>query len=123
MDAVSNLTTAMQRSLKLGVVRCCKFDVEFRLDVFKFLFDGKGQSTPGRQGKLYGARDFPDLFVSGWSVTYDKHGDGCAVVFPLRLHPHVKFAPQFYSKVDGSVVARSRDFSEVVTVSVVKQRC
>ena len=57
------------------------------------------------------------------NVNYDKHGDGCAVVFPVRLYPHVKFAPLFYSKVDDSVVPRSRDFSEVVTVSVVKERC
>ena len=45
LDCVSALICDLQHSLSLGMIRCCKFSVEFRLDVFRHLFEGKG-STP-----------------------------------------------------------------------------
>ena len=72
----------------------------------------------------YTKADFPNNFPPDWDVTFDKHGDGCVIDFPIRLYPHIKFAPVFYRKVDDSVEVCNRDFMEIVTVSVTKKnRC
>ena len=109
LDCTSNFVTAIKKSLKVGTVRQCKFDVEFRLDVFRLMFDGKGQSAPRGRGMTYTKADFPNNFPPDWDVTFDKHGDGCAIDFPIRLYPHIKFAPVFYRKVDDSVEVCNRE--------------
>ena len=43
LDSVSNSVDAISRSLRAGTVRNTKFTVEFRTDVFKLLFAGKGE--------------------------------------------------------------------------------
>ena len=43
-DNVSSLILGIQCSLRRGINLNCKFNVEFRLDVFSYLFSGKGTS-------------------------------------------------------------------------------
>ena len=50
--------------------------------------------------------------------------DGCKVVFPIQMYSYIKFSPLCYSlDGTGSPVVKNRWFSEVVSISVVKQRC
>ena len=63
LDAVSSLTTAIKHSLRLGTIRNSKFNVNFRRDVFKYLFNNCGSSVRHRQGKLYSRSDFNHFFV------------------------------------------------------------
>lgn len=73
LDCVSNFVSAVSASLKLGTVRLCRFPVEFCLDVFKFLFDGKGTTSSGIAGKLYNRGEFDSkYFPEGWSTVCDK---------------------------------------------------
>ena len=51
---------------------------------------------------------------------YSKLGDGCKSII---LRSYVKFSPCTYTKNDDNVVARPRDFTELLSVSVVKVRC
>ncbi len=53
LDAVSSLTTALIKSLKLGCCRVCKFSLSFRRDLFNFLFNNCGSSVCRRPGKLF----------------------------------------------------------------------
>ena len=52
-DSVSNLVAEVHRSLKLGVNLNCSFSVAFRVDVFNFLFNGKGSVPPSGRGNLF----------------------------------------------------------------------
>lgn len=85
-DTISHFTAAIQRSLKTGINSNNRLDLEFRTDVFRFLFDGKGRTPPNGRGLFY--YDLDDFnktyFKDNWYIAY-KLGDGCSVVliFPL----------------------------------------
>ena len=59
-DGVSGLVASMQKSLKVGVNLNCKFEVEFRHDIFRYIFHGKGRSPPSGRGLFYDLEDFDD---------------------------------------------------------------
>ena len=61
-----------------------RFDLEFRTDVFVFLFDRKGRNPPKGRGLFYDINDFDETyFKDDWYIAYDKLGDGCSVDFPV----------------------------------------
>lgn len=120
-DAVSTFKAAVHRSLKSGVNCNNRIDFEFRVDVFRYLFNGKGRAPPNGRGLFYDLDDFNTTYFSdGWYVVYDKLGDGCTVDFPIRLESKLKWSSQvFYS--NGNV--KPKVFTEMISVTLVKQRC
>ena len=119
-DAASHLIAAVQRSLKSGVNSNNRLDLEFRTDVFRFLFNGKGRNPPKGRGLFYDADDFDrTYFTDDWCVAYDKLGDGCAIDFPIRLDSKIRSSPKVFS-ADGTV--KPRIFSEIICVTLVKMR-
>ena len=124
-DSVSNLVAEVHRSLKLGVNLNCSFSVAFRVDVFNFLFNGKGSVPPSGRGNFFELADFSNVyFPANWYVVYDKLGNGCTVVFPVRLESKVRYSSPVYSKKsDGSIVLIPKTFTEMIYVSLVKARC
>lgn len=124
LDTVSRFISSVQSSLTQGIVRNYKFCVEFRLDVFRFLFNGKGSAPPAGMGMMYGEKDFDGTFFSSdWAVVYDRLGDVCKVDFPIRLRPSIKYGPKCYDKCGDSVILKPRHFTEVVYVTLLKKRC
>ena len=96
-DSVSNFVAEVH-SLKLGVNLNCSFSVDFRVDVFNFLFSGKGSVPPSGRGNFFELADFSNVyFPAGWYVVYDKLGDGCKVVFPVRLESKIRYSSPVYS--------------------------
>ena len=98
-DATSHLTAAIQKSLKSGVNSSNGLDLEFRTDVFRFLFDGKGRTPPNGQGLFYDMDDFDNTFLKdNWYVVYDKLGDGCicSIEFPIRLESKIRWSPKVF---------------------------
>ena len=124
-DNVSTLVSSIQSSLKLGVNRSCKFSLEFRMDVFRFLFSDKGTTPPTGRGKFYELEEFSSAyFPAGWHIVYDRLGDGCRVDFPIRLESKLKWSSTVYSKQDdGTLLPKPRTFTEMIYVSLVKVRC
>lgn len=127
MDNVSCLLCAVNTSLKAGTVRSWKFYVEFRLDVFNFLFDGKGRDPNVESGTLYDKEDFDSAyFPDDWWIVLDRHGDSCCIDFPVRLGPTLLHRPggrHYTRRSDGKLIEKPRYFSEVVFVTLVKKRC
>ena len=126
-DSISSLILGIQGSLRRGINLNCKFNVEFRVDVFSYmyLFSGIGSLPPSGQGKLYNLDDFnPTFFPGNWFIVYDKLGNGCKVDFPVRLESKLKWSPTVYDKLpNGTVVVREKIFTEVLVVTLVKKRC
>ena len=124
-DSISSLIVGIQSSLRRGINLNCKFNVEFRLDVFNYLFSGKGSLPPSGRGKFYSLGDFnPMFFPVNWFIVYDKLGNGCEVDFPVRLESKLKWSPTVYDKLsNGTVVAKKKIFSEILVVTLVKKRC
>ena len=119
MDHVSDFISSISKSLKCGTIRASKLCIDFRLDVFRYLFKDKGS------GKLYERTDFnSEYFSEGWWFVQDKNGDGCCIDFPIKLRPVVKFSPKVYSKSsDGRIVEKLRSYSEMVHITLLKRRC
>ena len=63
------------------------------------------------------------IFIMLIGLYHSKLGDGCKLEFPIILRSYVQFSPCTYTKNDDNVVARPRDFTELLSVSVVKVRC
>ena len=123
LDHVSDFISCIGKSLKCGTIRASKFCIDFRLDVFRYLFNSKGKDKGS--GKLYEKDDFnSDYFGEDWWFVVDKNGDGCCIDFPVELRPAVKFSPKVYSKSsDGTTVEKLRSYSEIVHVTLLKRRC
>ena len=130
--------SAVKDSLRCGTVRkctftltfrtdvfyLCTFTLTFRTDVFNFLFNGKGSTVRGRRSSSYSIADFDsDLFPHDWFVAYDKLGNGCKIDFLVYLCSHVKFSPVTYLMSETTPIPQPRDFTEVVSVSLVKCCC
>ena len=121
MDSISSFVTAVQDSLRVGTIRNCTFSIPFRTDVFNFLFNGKGSAVSGKRYKSYLEVDFnTQLFPTDWFVSYDKFGYCCKIIFPVFIHSYVKYAPKRYGHTG---IVQSRDFTETITITVVKCRC
>ena len=82
---VNNFCLAVVNSLKLGCIRSYKFNVEFSLEVYRYLFNNRGTAVEHRRGKQYNLADFKHHFPLGWNTYHDKHGDGCTVNFPVIM--------------------------------------
>ena len=120
-DAASNFVAAVNRSLKMGVNSNCKIEVEFRTDVFKYLFNNKGRKPPTGRGLVYDLDDFDKTyFTDNWYVAYDKLGDGCCVDFPIRLESKLRWSTLVYNS-SGNI--KQRVFSEIICATLVKSRC
>ncbi len=107
------------------MIRNSRFTVSFRTDVFMLLFGGKGQETSRGKGRLYSLEDFnSEYFNSTWFVCHDKLGNGCRITFPVKLESVVRFSPVSFDKtIDGTLLPKPRAFSELLVVTLVKERC
>ena len=119
-DASSHLIAAIQRSLKSGINCNNRLDLEFRTDVFRLLFSGKGRNPPKGRGLFYDKNDFDTTyFKDDWYIAYDRLGDGCAIDFPIRLQSKIRWSPKVFN-ADGTV--KHRIFSEIICITLVKTR-
>lgn len=117
LDNISKLKESIERSLRAGSIRKYKFSVGFRFDVFRYVF--------GSDREHFSEEDFPaHLFPAGWSVVYDRLGDGCSIDFPIVMKPSLIWSPPCYSKLpDGHIELKPRYFTEVVCVTLNKSHC
>ena len=91
LDSTSVFIAAINRSLKMGVNRECHININFRTDIFQFLFKNKGSNYSHGSGQFISLEDFDTTFFTAhWHRVHDKLGDGCEVIFPMRLHSRVK---------------------------------
>ena len=124
MDCISSFTDAVHKSLKKGVNQSCKITVNFRTDVFTYLFQNKGSAYDHGRGRLYTAQDFdPMYFPQDWYQVYDQLGDGCEIEFPVRMISNVKWSRTTYTRSDIGVCPRPKHYTEVCTLWIVKRRC
>ena len=126
LDSTSAFSNAINMSLKMGLNRGCRVTVNFRTDVFRFLFKDKGSDHPHGTGRLYTLDHFDKTyFPTDWYKVHDKLGDGCEVEFPLRMVSKLKWSSTVYitSNESGTVHPKNKHFDEVCTIWIAKKRC
>ena len=110
----------------MGVNKGCRLTVNFRADVFRFLFKDKGSDYPHGTELIYTLDDFDTAyFPTDWYRVHDRLGDGCKVEFPVRMQIKVKWSPTVYIKNEETamVLPKKKHFDEVCVVWITKQRC
>ena len=73
--------------LRHGILECLRhkspeqrITMEFRHDVFKYLFHSKGRKSPEKNWTLYEEGDFSKCQLPNqWNCVFDKHGDEDAI--------------------------------------------
>ena len=74
-------------------------EVEFRVDIFRYLFHGKGHTPPRGRGLLHNLKDFDETYIMDeWCIAYDRLGDGCKVDFPIRIESRIKWSTLVFSR-------------------------
>ena len=118
-NGISDLCAAVEKSLKLVVNLHCKFKVEFRVDLFKYLFSGKGRRPRGGLGRFYELENFDSrFFKTNWYRCYDKLGNGCVIDFPVRLHSKISWSALVYDKLpNGQLQPKARSYQEFIVVT------
>ena len=114
--------------LRVSVLDCLRhkgptqsLSLEFRHDVFKFLFHGKGRAAEEKNWTLFEEVDFSRCkFPSNWSCVFDKHGDGVRMRFPVKMRKFLTLSPKTYQRMGESIVEASRAYTEKISIKFVK---
>lgn len=97
--------------------------LEFRHDVFKFLFRGKGEKRKDveKNWMIYSQDDFSRCKLpQGWNCIYDKHGDGIRMVFPVKMRTFLGLSPKGFQCRDNNIVQMQRLHTEKLSVKFIK---
>ena len=97
-----------------------RLTVEFRQDVFSFLFTGKGEKH-GLWLLLEG-KDFEETFFpNNWNSLLDHHGQGTKLHFPLKTRHFISWSPaQHTIDTSGNVVPSPRSYLERISMDFIK---
>lgn len=95
--------------------------LEFRHDVFKYLFNGKGRRGEERNWQLYEENDFSRCKLPrNWSCKYDKHGDGVRIRYPVKMRKFLTLSQKTYQRVGKAIVDGTRAYTEKISIKFVK---
>jgi len=98
-----------------------RLTLEFRHDVYKYLFYGKGRGSREKNWCLFDENDFSKCKLPpNWNSIYDKHGDGVKLRFPLKMRKFLQLSPMTYQRVAGDIVEAPRAYIEKITIKFVK---
>ena len=71
-----------------------KLSIEFRHDVFQFLFHGFGKAAEQKQWTLFESKDFSRCkFPDNWNYLLNHHGDGVKTRFPVKMRTFLSRSP------------------------------
>ena len=98
-----------------------KVCLEFRHDVFKYLFHGRGRAAAEKNWTLLEEMDFNKCkFPNNWSRIFDSHGDGVMIRFPLKVRKYLTMSPKSYHKAGDKIVEMPRAHMEKISIIFVK---
>ena len=119
LKEVCRLRTAVCVALKNPRLRKV-VTVEFREDVFRFLFKTRGIKQGNWQ--LLQQGDFsPTFFPLDWHCVLDLHGQGTKMLFPVKIKQFIAWSPKhFHATANGNVAESARAFQEKVSLSFIK---
>lgn len=98
-----------------------RITMEFRHDVFKYLFHNKGRKSPEKYWTLYEEGDFSKCQLPNlWNCVFDKHGDGHRMRFPVKMRTLLGRSPKSHEKLGDKVVEKPRVYIEKVSIKFIK---
>lgn len=114
--------------LRHGILECLRhkspeqrITMEFRHDVFKYLFHSKGRKSPEKNWTLFEEGDFSKWQLPNqWNCVFDKHGDGYRMRFPVKMRTLLGLFPKSHVKLGDKVVEKPRVYIEKVPIKFIK---
>ena len=98
-----------------------RLTLEFRDDVYKYLFLGKGRTAVEKNWNSFYENDFCRCRLpTNWNSIYDKHGDGVEIRFPLKLRTIFQLSLRTYKRVGETIVEAQRAFIEKVSINFIQ---
>jgi hypothetical protein len=98
-----------------------KLTLEFRHDVYGFLFNGKGMPAEQRGWMLFEESYFEKCKLPpSWFCIHDQHGDGTKVRFPVKMRTFLGHSPRNFSNKGGEIVELPRSFIEKMSIKFIK---
>ena len=98
-----------------------RLSLEFRHDVYKYLFNGKGRDAKEKNWGLLDENDFSKCKLPpNWNCIFDKRGDGVKLRFPLKMRKFLQLSPMTYQRVAEDIVEAPRAYIEKITINFVK---
>lgn len=95
--------------------------LEFRHDVFKYLFYGMGKPAEQKQWTLYEEKDFSRCKLpENWSCLFDCHGDGVKIKYPLKMRTFLGRSPKNHKKKGSEIVAIPQTYVEKISAVFIK---
>lgn len=119
-ECVDRLRTAIMSSLKHRWPEQ-KVTIEFRHDVFVFLFGGKGKPAEQRNWTLFEEQDFVKCKLPpNWSSIHDLHGNGVKLRFPIKMRAFLGRTPKNYHKEGHKIVEGPRAYIEKISINFIR---
>ncbi|XP_028418649.1 chromobox protein homolog 8-like [Dendronephthya gigantea] len=98
-----------------------KLTVEFRHDVYNYLFGGKGKAAEQKSWTLFEEQDFVNCGLpNNWNCRYDKHGDGVKMLFPVKMRKFLGRSAKCFVKEGESIVEAPRAYTEKISINFIK---
>ena len=121
-EAVGNFTSAMDRSLRKSCIRASILRIQFRHDVFRYLFGNKKELVLGDFDEHY--------FPSGYNQWCRQYGTddnpsyyGHSIVFLLKVRTYLQWTRRnsVFKLPDRTLQQKQRTFLEMIRVDVIKK--
>ena len=98
-----------------------RITMEFRHDVFKYLFRGKGKKSKEKNWILFDEKDLCRCNLpKNWDCSYNQHGDGVKLKFPLKMRTSLGLSPKCYQRVKDKMVEVARAYKEKISLRFLK---
>ena len=98
-----------------------KLSIEFRHDVFQFLFHGFGKAAEQKQWTLFESKDFSRCkFPDNWNYLLNHHGDGVKTRFPVKMRTFLSRSLKSNTKHGEQMVEVPQSYVEKISLIIVK---
>lgn len=95
--------------------------IQFRHDVFNYLFNDNGKRVDGRNIFL-DKEDFSRCSLpEEWDQLVDKLGDGVRVPFPVKARSFISKSPKKHTLIAGEIKEPPRFYLEKISINCMKQ--
>ncbi len=99
--------------------------VNIDLDIWRYITYRQGADAEHKGYKLYEKEEFRRFsgLPDDWFYTLNEHGEGFAVLFPIKAKPKVSLSPSRFVSRNGKLEKAQRIPLEKVTIDFVKRAC
>ena len=95
-------------------------------DVWRYVSHDKGTISNHRGHMMYLKEELARLepaLPSHWWYYLDEHGEGQAVVFPIKIKPLLTWTPSYYIWLDNKLQQAPRIPQEKLLVTIARRCC